>query len=190
MQVLEQRLQANNLRLCRPGQETRPPLQAAGRPDPQRDHQFLSACHRQTTAPANDLNRSSLPIYYLPDTTPRLYAASREFQEVWNARLGLCSDPEIDPDPWICVKALNRRFAEQAANEYDDLRPVAHLSGNFIEAISLFLDHPHGWTGLPPDDATRQTIISTLRRLTAADVFYLTHDNLFENEHDQWANAY
>ena len=93
-------------------------------------------------------------------------------------------------DHWASIKALNRRFAEQTDNEFADLRPVAHLGGGFIEAISLFLDHPHGWTGLPPDDATRQTILAELRRLSADDVLHLANEYLATTELGSWERAY
>jgi hypothetical protein len=64
-------------------------------------------------------------------------AATDQFQKHWNARLR--------DEHWNRVKALSRRFANQWSDEYDTMKPVAHLRDLLMVKFGPFVAEPREW---------------------------------------------
>jgi hypothetical protein len=67
-------------------------------------------------------------------------AAAASFHRAWRARLGITAEADISKEHWSRVKALNRRFAEGKGDQYDTLRPSAHLRELLKEDIYKTLE--------------------------------------------------
>ena len=104
------------------------------------------------------------PCYDLAYLYFRVRAATDEFQRHWNARLGLGYHEGVREEHWTRVKALSRRFANQWSDEYDTMKPVAHLLALFRDKFTAFVNTPRGWQ---PNDATTEAKDAAVARVSA-----------------------
>ncbi len=66
--------------------------------------------------------------------------AIEDFRGPWDGKLGVKMYDEVKKEHWTRIKALNRRFAEEWDNEYDNLRPAADVLARLQEGVSHWLD--------------------------------------------------
>jgi hypothetical protein len=104
------------------------------------------------------------PCYDFAYLVLRVRAATDEFQRHWNARLGLGYHEGVREDHWTRVKALSRRFANQWSDEYDTMKPVAHLLALLRDKFTAFVDAPREWK---PNDATTEAKDAAVARVSA-----------------------
>ncbi|MBI4663215.1 MAG: hypothetical protein HY735_30785 [Verrucomicrobia bacterium] len=77
------------------------------------------------------------PCYDLAHFMFCIRAATDQFQKHWNVMLR--------GEHWTRIKALSRRFANQWSDEYDTMKPVAHLRDLLMEKFGPFVAEPRGW---------------------------------------------
>lgn len=113
----------------------------------------------QPTRPAN-----AVPCYDLAYMVLRIRAATDEFQRHWKARLGLAYHKGVPAEHWTRVKALSRRFANQWSDEYDTMKPVAHLLSLLLDKFTAFVGMPRAWK---PADASPEAKDAAIARVLA-----------------------
>jgi len=86
-----------------------------------------------------------IPRYDLGFLLRCIGAATEQFQKHWNARTGLGYHEGVQAEHWTRVKALTRRFANQSNDEYDNMKPVAHLLGLLNAKLTAFVATPREW---------------------------------------------
>ena len=104
------------------------------------------------------------PCYDLAYLVLRVRAATDEFQKHWNARLGLGYHEGVREEHWTRVKALSRRFANQWSDEYDTMKPAAHLLALLLDKFTAFVSTPREWK---PNDATTEMKDKAVARIAA-----------------------
>jgi GTPase SAR1 family protein len=104
------------------------------------------------------------PCYDLAYLVLRVRAATDEFQKHWNARLGLGYHEGVHQEHWTRVKALSRRFANQWSDEYDTMKPVAHLLALHLDKFTAFVSTPRDWK---PGNASTEAKDAAVARVSA-----------------------
>ena len=133
---------------------------------------------------------SAAPVYDPASLHYAVQEAARQFQTLWNARLGYQPQEGIPKEHWTRIKALTRRVARMGGVEYDYLRPVAELIARLSEGISRFLDKPVAWDPHGENEAEESEAIDRIR----SEVFQALHSLAMErliNEHlKEWSEAF
>jgi len=139
---------------------------------------------RRETGPAR-------PVYDRANVGFAIAAAASSFHRRWRAVLGLTYEPDVDKEHWTRVKALNRRYAEGSADQYDTLRPASDLRELLKDAIYKTLEAPLSWRdGTPPSEEEMTAIIDGLSRAIANRLIELVRDRLSERPMRAWQDAY
>lgn len=99
------------------------------------------------------------PVYDKTNLVLAVAAAAMAFHRRWKALLGVAPVPDVDREHWTRVRALNRRFAEGTADQYDTLRPAADLREYLKDEIYKTLEMPLRWEGGRPDDDVQVTAV-------------------------------
>lgn len=134
---------------------------------------------------------AAVPVYDLANLVLSIRAATEEFQEQWEARLGFAFRQGVYPEHWTRVKALSRRFAYQWADEYDSLRPVADLIRLLSERLVRFLSQPRDWKPAPPkSDEQRQQAVDRVMREVFSRLHGLAHERLAVDRLHEWGGAH
>ena len=105
-----------------------------------------------------------VPCYDLANLVLCIRSATDQFQAHWNARLGLGSHEGVRAEHWTRVKALSRQFANTWSDEYDTLKPVAHLLELLSVRFSSFVATPREWK---PSNATVEIKDASIARVSA-----------------------
>ena len=130
------------------------------------------------------------PVYNIGRLELALRDATDGFKNPWAGRLGLRYYEGIRKEHWGRVKALCRRIANLWDKEYNGLRPVADLVRELQHSISLWLDHPAGWTRLPADEGEGQAGINQIRQKVYADIHLLAEQRLLDDHRRGWRTAF
>ena len=104
------------------------------------------------------------PRYDLAHLVLRIRAATEQFQKHWNARIGLGQHEGVRAEHWTRIKALTRRFAYQWSDEYDTMKPVAHLLGLLKDKFMVFAASPRDWR---PTNASTEAKDAAVARVSA-----------------------
>lgn len=104
------------------------------------------------------------PCYDLAHLVLCVRAAADQFQKHWDARLGLGYHEGVREEHWTRVKALSRRFAYQWSDEYDTMKPVAHLLALFLDKFTVFVATPRQWK---PGNASTEAKDTAVARVSA-----------------------
>jgi len=153
---------------------------------------------RQLLALIKMMERASEPIkttdcgpeYQLKGLEIAMQNAIDAFGDPWQARLGHATLEHIPQEHWTRIKALSRRLANDWADEYDGLQPVADLLERFQEEVSRWLDQPIRWTRLPEDDDEQEIVLNAIREAVSKKLSQLTRDRLKDEQEDNWCAAY
>lgn len=130
------------------------------------------------------------PCYDLGFLIRCIGSATEQFQKHWNARLGLGYHEGVHHEHWTRVKALSRRFASQSDDEYDTMKPVAHLQSLLLEKFTAFVGTPRMWK---PSDATTEAKDAAAARVSAEVSKRLSEyvaRRLREEHLNEWTVAY
>ena len=130
------------------------------------------------------------PVYNIGRLELALRDATDGFKNPWAGRLGLRYYEGIRKEHWGRVKALCRRIANIWDKEYNGLRPVADLVRELQNSISLWLDHPAGWTRIPADEGEGQAVINQIRQKVYADIHILAEQRLLADHRRGWRTAF
>ena len=130
------------------------------------------------------------PIYNITRLELALRDAADGFKNPWRGRLGLSYYEGIRKEHWGRVKALCRRIASGWNNEYDGLRPVADLVRQLQTSVSLWLDHPVGWTRYLADEDERQSVINGIRQSVFSGMHELAERRLIVARRGDWWTAF
>ena len=134
---------------------------------------------------------STRPIYDKTNLVLSITNAIRSFHRQWNARLGRTSEKDVGKEHWTRIKALNRRFAEATADQYDTLRPAADLRELLKNEIYRTLEAPCAWTdGLPDNDVKKARIIDEFSNKVAGRLLKLIDERLSKEPFKEWQGAY
>ena len=130
------------------------------------------------------------PTYSIAHLELALRDAADGFKNPWRGRLGLNYHESVRKVHWGRIKALCRRIANRWDNEYSDLRPVADLIRQLQNCISLWLDHPSGWTRKPADEGETQDVIGEIRRKVYIRIHRLAERRLILDHTPDWQTAF
>lgn len=116
--------------------------------------------------------------------------AAEHFHDAWEARLGRASRSGISKEHWTRVKALSRRFAEQWADQYDTLMPVADLHRELKESIYVFIQNPVDWQGASPTDDDKQQIFDGFADAISSLILNISKRRLGQDRVQTWQKAF
>jgi len=105
-----------------------------------------------------------VPCYDFANLVLCLRAATEQYQKHWNARFGLGYHEGVREEHHTRVKALSRRFAHQMSDEYDTMKPIAHLLSVLMEKFTLSITKPRRWK---PDNASVEARDAAVARVSA-----------------------
>lgn len=131
-----------------------------------------------------------IPCYDLGFLLRCIGAATEQFQKHWNARTGLGYHEGVQSEHWTRVKALTRRFANQSSDEYDTMKPVAHLLGLLNAKLTAFVATPRDWK---PSNAPIEAKDAAVARVSAEVSKRLTEyvaRRMREEHLNEWTVAY
>ena len=131
------------------------------------------------------------PEYDKANLVLAITAATQAFHRRWRAVLGLSIEVDVDKEHWTRVKALNRRFAEGTADQYDTLRPVSELREFLKDDIYKTVASPKAWTGRTrPDEVVATTIINEFSQAIARNLFEPLKERLRVLPQRAWQDAF
>jgi len=137
-----------------------------------------------------DIQLKASPVYDSAGLLFAVQAGTRNFQKLWEARLGFGSLEGVKKEHWARIKALNRRVALSLdRGEYQHLKPAAELLARLTEAITKYLNEPSDWYG-PPDDNEREKAIAAVQRNVFAALSDYVAVQLLEHPLPHWMVAY
>ena len=145
---------------------------------------------RMQQSAQHDEPGDAAPVYHIARLELAMRDAADGFKSPWAGRLGLSYYEGIRKEHWGRVKALCRRIANLWDKEYDGLRPVADLVRELQNSISLWLDHPAGWTRHPVDEDEAQAVINQIRRKIYMDIHLLAERRLLADHSRGWRTAF
>jgi hypothetical protein len=130
------------------------------------------------------------PCYDLAYLVLRVRAATDEFQKHWNARLGLGYHEGVRAEHWTRVKALSRRFAYQWSDEYDTMKPVAHLLALLLDKFTAFVSTPREWKPSDPTTDTKDTAVARVSAEVSKRLEDYVARRMREEHLSEWTVAY
>jgi len=130
------------------------------------------------------------PVYDTAKLRRAVTAAIGQFHRRWDAKLGLQAAQGATREHWTRIKALNKRFADASADQYDTLRPSAELRELIKEELYKQLEHPHGWTGQRPDDTALSAIVNDFAQAVARKLNTPIRERLSVAAQPQWQRSY
>jgi len=131
------------------------------------------------------------PEYSVANLVFSIQAAIEEFHRRWDAVLGRKFQSDIDKEHWTRVKALNRRFAEGTADQYDTLRPSAELREFLKGEIYKTLEMPLRWNPpREPDDTEKDAILDAFLNAIANRLYDPIRGRMSEKSLERWQKAY
>lgn len=131
------------------------------------------------------------PVYDKANLVLAIASATRSFHRRWNAVLGITYEADVDKEHWTRVKALNRRFAEGTADQYDTLRPASELRELLKDEIYKTLETPLSWNGPEPtNDEDVTAIINEFSQEIAKRLFMPIRDRLSMRPQRSWQDTY
>jgi hypothetical protein len=130
------------------------------------------------------------PHYEFKGLEIAMHDAIDAFRDPWRARLGISYHDGIAKEHWTRVKALSRRLANDWADEYDTLTPVADLLARLQEEASKWLDRPAGWSRQTESEEEREAALDKVRRAVFARLSQLTKLRLKDAQVAAWRTAY
>ncbi len=129
-------------------------------------------------------------VYDKTDLVLAVQKAAESFHEGWRARLGRDVRPGIAKEHWTRVKALSRRLAMGAADEYDNLRPVADLHLLLQQELYKAIQSPRKWKGRTPSDDEKQALFDQLLNKVSGEVMRISTVRLRYEPISRWQEAY
>lgn len=131
------------------------------------------------------------PVYDKTNLVLAITAAVRSFHRRWWAILGITTEADVDKEHWSRVKALNRRFAEGTADQYDTLRPSSDLRELLKEDIYKSLEAPLRWTAEAPTEHEKTTaVINEFAQAIAKRLPGPIRERLSVRPQRSWQDAY
>ncbi|UNN05181.1 hypothetical protein [Rhodococcus opacus] len=130
------------------------------------------------------------PIYRKAELRQAVVAAVEKFHHRWDAILGLKPSRAVAREHWTRIKALNKRFAEGGADQYDTLRPSAELREFVKEELYRQLESPRDWNGHRPDDAEHTAIVNQLAQGVARGLNAPISGRLSTAAQPEWERSY
>ena len=130
------------------------------------------------------------PIYDPAFLMYALQTATQDFNQRWNALLGLGKLDGVNKEHWTRIWALNRRMADQLDVEYDTLRPVADLLARLNEGINRFLSKPAKWTGKPKSEEEEDAAISAIQQAVDSELSRLVRSRIANEPLKEWIQAF
>lgn len=149
---------------------------------------MLDAISRITDRPELGIAR---PEYDKVNLVLGITAATQAFHRRWRGVLGLSYEADVDKVHWARVKALNRRFAEGTADQYDTLRPVSDLREMLKDEIYRTVASPGGWTGgARPDEDVATTVINEFSQAIERNLFEPLKERLRVAPRREWQEGF
>lgn len=119
--------------------------------------------------------------------------ATSRFQDAWLTRLGAKkpgSGSEIRAEHWSRIKALNRRIANELADEYQDLKPVGDFRRELQHVLYAMLQNPVRWQGQPIADDERTEVVDAIANAMSDKVIALAEERIIRGRVRAWTAAW
>jgi hypothetical protein len=130
------------------------------------------------------------PVYDRANLVLAVREGAEGFHNLWSARLGFVSNPQVPKQHWTRIKALSRRFAEGWDDEYDTLKPVAELKRELEMQIYRMLQQPVRWEGGEPTEEDKQQVIDGFANAVAKEVYELSARRIDSERKANWREAF
>lgn len=120
-------------------------------------------------------------------------AAAQRFQEVWLVRVGAdrpVPGGTVKPEHWSRVKALTRRIANDMADHYLDLKPVADFRRELQSVLYEMVQDPVRWQGRPVEGQEKQEILDSVANAMTSHVMWLAEKRVITDRRNAWNGAY
>lgn len=151
-------------------------------------HRLLGMIERVTERPEIGPGR---PVYDKTNVVLAVAGAANSFHRRWKSLLGIAAVPEVDKEHWTRIKALNRRYAEGTADQYDTLRPASDLRELLKDEIYKTLEVPLRWEGeRPTDDVVMTAVIDEFSKAIAKRLTTPIRDRLSVRPMRSWQESY
>ncbi|MDY7102196.1 MAG: hypothetical protein S0880_13500, partial [Actinomycetota bacterium] len=131
---------------------------------------------------------ASRPVLDPTTLEPLLRDALGRYLHQWRSRLGLVDGP-ADVEHWSRVKALCRRLAHDAADDYGSLRPVGDLVSLLVDAVADWVAAPVSWTGGEPSADEAAAHVDALARAVSQRFVDIVRVRLCDEAQDLWLAA-
>jgi predicted GTPase len=139
----------------------------------------------------DEISVEAKPIYDPAFLMYALQTATQDFNQRWDALLGLGKLDGVSKEHWTRVWALNRRMADQIDIEYDTLRPVADLLARLNEGVNRFLSKPSSWTPRKPKtEEEEDAAISAIQQAVDAELSKLVRSRIAYEPLKDWGHAF
>ncbi len=132
----------------------------------------------------------SRPIYDRVELFQAVESAAQAFHNSWLPRLGITYKQGVTKEHWTRVKALARRLATGAADEYYNLRPVADLKLVLQQRLYVLLQNPSGWDGPEPTDDDKQHIYDLIAEELSRKLIQLASRRVRTERQLDWRAAF
>lgn len=148
---------------------------------------FLALC-REVIAPPP--GTPVVPVYDSANLVLCVARATAQFQQAWEARLGIARRSDERPEHWTRVRALTRRLGLWGENEYSDLRPIADLKKELTESVTDFIANPREWEPRAAAEEDRARAAERVRQEMSLRIQTLVEARLRVDQTVQWQDAY
>lgn len=164
------------------------PGSAAGRQSIRQFLKLLDMIKRVTDRPELGPGR---PVYDKTNLVLGVAAATGAFHRRWRALLGVAAVADVEREHWTRVRALNRRYAEGTADQYDTLRPASDLRELLKDEIYRTLESPLRWEGERPiDDVVVTAVIDEFSKAIAKRLILPIRERLSVRPLRSWQESY
>ncbi len=115
--------------------------------------------------------------------------ATEMFHNDWRGLLGLAVATRTSKVHWAKIKALNRRFADGTAEEYNTLAPIGDLWRELRERIYTLIKSPIGWKGSPISDEEAGKILDRFANQVSGRLEAIVKRRIRFDMVQQWQRA-
>lgn len=145
--------------------------------------------HIEKTAPEVHTGNAR-PVYDTSALAAAIEVGTQHFHRRWGGLLGTQEADDVRVEHWARVKALNKRFADGSADQYDTLRPNAELREMLKEDIYKVLEEPARWLGTPKDEAEQTATIDRFSHAIAQRLEAPIRGRLSEEARKDWQTSF
>ncbi|MBN1600873.1 MAG: GTPase domain-containing protein [Chitinispirillaceae bacterium] len=132
----------------------------------------------------------AIPVYDMANFVLCIHSAYSSFHQQWNSRLNLSVLDSIKPEHWSRVKALSKRYAEQTADEYDNLKPIADLLQSMLDRLVSFINNPRRWKPENASQEQKELVAQQISERTTRKLLALIRERMAMQNTGNWKDAY
>lgn len=141
------------------------------------------------TKPAAIAKNSSYPIYSPEHLWDAIFAATRAFNNQWQAHLGIIDDKRYPAANWGTIRSLTNHLAVGNVEGNSQLNPVADMRAHLQEQLYSMLKNPLSWSSGVPQDDVIQARMEEATQAFSEGLAQSVEDALVHAAQKEWAEA-